>query len=50
MRTRPIDFKDDRIYLRVNKKEKAEIQAFMKANNVGFLDLIRKGIESMRKK
>ena len=47
MNAKPIDYKDDRIYLRVSKKEKKEIQAFMKANCVGFLDLIRLGIQEI---
>lgn len=49
MQVRTADYKDDRIYLRVSKREKMEIMAFMKRNGVGFLDLIRLGIQSIQK-
>lgn len=41
--------KIERIYIRVTPDEKAEIQEFCKKFKVSMLDLIRKGIEAMKK-
>lgn len=41
--------KSERIYIRVTPDEKAEIQEFCKKFKVSMLDLIRKGIEAMKK-
>ena len=49
-RPKSADSKDDRIYIRVTKEEKNSIQKFSKENGLSILDLIRKGIESVKKK
>jgi len=41
--------KCERLYIRVTPDEKAEIQGFCKKFRVSMLDLIRKGIEAMKK-
>lgn len=41
--------KSERLHIRVTPDEKAEIQDFCKEFKVTMLDLIRKGIEAMKK-
>lgn len=41
--------KSERLHIRVTPDEKAEIQEFCKEFKVSMLDLIRKGIEAMKK-
>lgn len=41
--------KNERLHIRVTPDEKAEIQNFCKEFKVTMLDLIRKGIEAMKK-
>ncbi len=48
---RPTDNpKTDRINIRVSPSEKKEIMEFSKEHNIGLLDLIKKGIEAVKKK
>lgn len=42
--------KTDRLFIRVTPEEKKEIQSFSQKHNVGLLDLIKIGIEALRKK
>lgn len=41
--------KTERLFIRVTPKEKAEIQEFTHKSGYSLLDLIRKGIESVKK-
>ncbi len=41
--------KTERIYVRVTPEEKNEIMDFSKKHKITILDLIRKGIEAVRK-
>ena len=41
--------KSERLHIRVTPDEKSKIQEFCKEFGVSMLDLIRKGIESMKK-
>ncbi len=41
--------KSERLFIRVTPDEKAEIQSFCKKFDVSLLDLIRKGIEAIKK-
>lgn len=45
----PAIYKGDQLNIRINKTEKQELRKFMKANNVGLLQLIRIGIETIKK-
>ncbi len=42
--------KTERLFIRVTPQEKAEIQSFTKKTGYSMLELIRKGIEAVRKK
>lgn len=41
--------KNERLHIRVSPDEKAKIQEFCKKFNVTMLELIRKGMEAMKK-
>ena len=41
--------KTERLFIRVTPKEKAEIQEFTRKSGYSLLELIRKGIESVKK-
>lgn len=41
--------KNERLYIRVTPKEKAEIQAAAKETGLSLLDLIKKGIQAVKK-
>lgn len=42
--------KSERIFIRVTPEEKKEIQEFSSKSGIGLLDLLKIGIETMRKK
>lgn len=42
--------KSAKIEIRVTPTEKAEIMSFSKEHNIGLLDLVRAGIEAVKKK
>ena len=42
--------KTERLFIRVTPKEKAEIQDFTRKSGFSLLELIRKGIEAVKKK
>lgn len=42
--------KSERLYIRVTPSEKAEIQAVSKETGLSLLELIRKGIQAVKKK